>query len=85
MTRRTSPKPHAEALAFHVIVRIERCLKGRVAASEIMQFGVDVEHNLPKLRRPSSQLIRARHEPTVVMDRLEQGDLKGIARIRHAE
>jgi hypothetical protein len=80
-----SSKPRAKSAAFDIIDRVERRLNGRIAASQIMQFGVYAEHNFTKLRGPPSDLIRARHEPSVVMDRLEEGDFEGIAGIEHAE
>jgi len=55
----------------------------RIAASEIMQARVDVEHDLSKLGGPPRSLLRARHESAVVVDGLEQRDFEGIPGIEN--
>jgi len=45
----SDPKLTAEGLARRIVVRIERSLVVRIAASQVMQPRVNSEHDLPKL------------------------------------
>ena len=44
-----------------------------------------MDHNVPNLRGPPGRLVGARHEPAMMVNRFEQGDLEGIAGIENAE
>ena len=54
-------------------------------ASQIVQIGMDRQHDLSELRRPTSILSGPGHEALMMMDRLEQGRLEDIAGIEDAK
>src|SRR5690606_5471141 len=79
------------ASALEALRQLLRCLvgvriEGRMAiplsASQIVQIGMDRQHALSELRRPTSILSGPGHEALMMMDRLEQHRLEGIARIQ---
>ena len=78
------PQLNAERLACRVVVWIERGRMTRIAASQIVQSRLDIEHDLAKLRSPPGGFVRARHEAAVVKDGLEQRDFEAIAGIENA-
>jgi len=73
-----APKLSAEFPARGIVVGIKRRRMVRIAASEVMQARIDIEHDLSKLGSPPRSLLRARHESALVVDRLDSATSKAF-------
>src|SRR5450432_555460 len=83
---RSSPaQTSAKRLALRIIVGVERGGELLATIAQIMEPRGDVERDLPELRRPAGAFAGARHEPAMVIDRLEQRHFKRIADVKHAK
>ena len=61
----------SQQLGGRIIIRIEASGERIFLATQIMEIGADCQDDFPKLGGPTGRFSRARHEPGMMMDRLE--------------
>src|SRR5262245_43147120 len=57
----------------------------RRVATQVVKTAIDIEHDLPELRRPPRRLLRPGHEACMMVNRLEQCGLEFSASVEDAK